>query len=250
MSTRLRALALCLVLTGCASSSLSPVGEPHPKDPWEGFNRKVFALNDIVDEAAIKPAARVYQEVVPGPARQAVSNFFGNLGDAWSAVNWVLQGEIRQGVEQGARFAFNSTLGLAGLIDIAGEAGLEKRSANFAQTLGSWGVGRGPYLVLPLLGPSTVRDTVALPVDRLARSSVWFDGAGTQLAATALEVISVRASFLQAGELVEGIALDKYTFFRDAYLQRANYKKRPKASDDDEFEVLPTKPVAPAASAP
>ena len=165
-------------------------------------------------------------------------------------MNWLLQGELQLGVEQGARFAFNSVLGLGGLIDIAGEAGLEKRSANFASTLGTWGVGRGPYLVLPLVGPSTVRDTVALPVDRMARSSVLFDEAGSRIAATALEVIHTRASFLQAGELVEGIALDKYTFFRDAYLQRANYKKRPKPSEDDEFEVLPPKPAASAASAP
>jgi len=247
MRTRLQLAALTLALCACATP-LPPGAEPHPKDPWESFNRSVFAFNDVIDEAAVKPAARVYQEVVPEPARIAVSNFFGNLGDAWSAVNWLLQAEFRHSVEQGARFMFNSTLGLAGLIDLAGEAGLERRSQNFAQTLGAWGVGRGPYLVLPLLGPSTVRDTVALPVDRLARSSVWFDHANSQLAATTLELISVRASFLQAGELVEGIALDKYTFFRDAYLQRANMKRRSKPAEDDEFEVVPS--PAPAASAP
>jgi len=248
MRTRLQLAALSLALSACATP-LPPGAEPHPKDPWESFNRSVFAFNDVIDEAAVKPAARVYQEVVPEPARMAVSNFFGNLGDAWSAVNWLLQAEFRHSVEQGARFMFNSTLGLAGLIDLAGEAGLERRSQNFAQTLGAWGVGRGPYLVLPLLGPSTVRDTVALPVDRLARSSVWFDHANSQLAATTLELISVRASFLQAGELVEGIALDKYTFFRDAYLQRANMKRRNKPAEDDEFEVVPSQ-AQPAASAP
>ncbi|MBH9575997.1 MlaA family lipoprotein [Inhella proteolytica] len=248
MKARLQIAAVCVALSACAAP-LPPGAQPHPKDPWEGFNRRVFAFNDVIDEAAVKPAARAYQEVVPEPARIAVSNFFGNLGDVWSAVNWLLQGEFRYSVEQGARFMFNSTLGLAGLIDLAGEAGLEKRSQNFAQTLGAWGVGRGPYLVLPLLGPSTVRDTAALPIDRLARSSVWFDGANSQLAATALELISVRASFLQAGELVEGIALDKYTFFREAYLQRANMKKRAKSAEDDEFEVVPS-PSKPAASAP
>lgn len=248
MKLRVALLATALLLTACAAP-LPPGAQPHPKDPWEGFNRQVFAFNDVIDEAALKPAARIYQEVLPEPARVAVSNFFGNLGDAWSAVNWLLQGEIRHSVEQGARFMFNTTLGLAGLIDLAGEAGLEKRSQNFAQTLGTWGVGRGPYLVLPLIGPSTVRDTVAMPVDRMARSSVWFDAADSRLAASALELISVRASFLQAGELVEGIALDKYTFFRDAYLQRANYKKRAKPAEDDEFEVVPL-PAKAAASSP
>lgn len=240
-----------LLLAGCAAP-LPPGHQPHPKDPWEAYNRQVFAFNDIADETVLKPAAMVYERVLPAPVRTAVGNFFGNLSDAWSSVNWVLQGEPRLAVEQGARFVFNSTLGLAGLIDLAGEVGIEKRSANFAQTLGAWGVGRGPYVVLPLLGPSTVRDTVAMPIDRMARSSVWFGDANDRLVATSLEVVSLRASLLRAGELVEGIALDKYTFFRDAYLQRAIYKKRSKVSEDDEFEVLtpPAKPASSASAAP
>lgn len=241
-------VGMTALVAGCAAP-LPPGHQAHPKDPWEAYNRTVFAFNDIADETVLKPAAMVYEKAAPTPVRTAVSNFFGNLSDAWSAVNWVLQGEPRLAIEQGARFIFNSTLGLAGLADVAGEVGIDKRSANFAQTLGSWGVGRGPYLVLPLMGPSTVRDTVALPIDRMARSSVWFDHPSDRFMASGLELVSQRASLLRAGELVEGIALDKYTFFRDAYLQRANYKKRQKAEEDDFEVVAPTKPAS-AASAP
>lgn len=249
---RLRMALLALLLSGCASTALPPGVEPHPKDPWEGFNRKVFAFNDVLDEAAVKPAARAYQSAVPTPVRDSVGNFFGNLSDAWSSVNWLLQGEFRHSVEQGARFIFNSTFGIVGLFDVAGEAGIDKHSQNFAQTLGAWGVGRGNYLVLPLLGPSTVRDTFALPVDRLARSSVWFDTSAAQWWAAGVEAVHVRSTLLQAGELVEGIALDKYTFFRDAYLQRTNYQKKKwrAKSEDDGFEVVAPTPAASAASAP
>lgn len=250
--SRSRALFLALLLSGCAGTALPPGAEPHPKDPWEGFNRKVFAFNDVLDESVVKPAAQAYQATLPTPVRDSVGNFFGNLSDAWSSVNWLLQGEFRLGIEQGARFIFNSTFGIVGLFDVAGEAGIEKRSQNFAQTLGAYGVGRGNYLVLPILGPSTVRDTFALPVDRLARSSVWFGTDSGQWWAAGIEAVHTRATLLQAGELVEGIALDKYTFFRDAYLQRTNYQKKSKRNKDDDegFEVVAPTPAASAASAP
>ncbi|KQW51711.1 hypothetical protein ASD88_03570 [Pelomonas sp. Root662] len=216
-------------------------------DPWESWNRKVFAFNERLDENVLKPVATAYSEVVPSPVRQGIDNFFGNIGDAWSAVNLMLQGRFKPGVEQGMRFAVNSTLGLAGVLDIATEAGLEKNSQDFGKTLGKWGMGTGAYVVWPVFGPSSVRDSIALPVDWQASPAVVFDGGGSKVGITALNLVNTRANFLRAGDMLEGIALDKYTFYRDAYLQR-----RGSFDDDDEYEVLVpgNGASAPAAAAP
>lgn len=241
MKRGIAALAVAWAITGCANVA-SPVGERQPQDPYEAMNRKVFAFNESLDARLLKPTAEAYQRSVPSPVREGVSNFFGNLGDAWSAVNWLLQGEFNKGVEQGARFAWNTTLGLAGLFDVSSQFGLDKRSQDFGQTLGRWGVEQGPYLVLPVLGPSSLRDAAALPLNSMAGNGFWFDSRTTQITMQMLEVVSLRSSLLKAGDLVEGIALDKYTFFRDAYLQRRSIKPKTQA-DDDDFEVLPaTKP--------
>jgi phospholipid-binding lipoprotein MlaA len=247
MSSRLASsLLLAAALSGCAGVA-PPAGAPHPKDPYEALNRRMFVFNERLDAKVLKPAAQTYQSVVPSPVREGVRNFFGNLGDAWSAVNWLLQGDVHRGFEQGARFAWNSTLGLAGVFDVSSWMGLDKRSQDFGQTLGAWGVGAGPYLVLPVFGPSSVRDAAALPVNSMGGSGWWFDGERTQIALRALDVISLRADLLKAGDLVDGIALDKYTFFRDAYLQRRG-GKRQKPVDDDDFEVLPS--PSPASAPP
>jgi phospholipid-binding lipoprotein MlaA len=230
---RAAVLVLALALGGCASTGQQLA--PHPKDPYEATNRKIFAFNDALDRHLIKPVAQGYQAVVPAPVRESVGNFFGNLNDAWSAVNWLLQGEFNRATEQGARFAWNSTLGVAGLFDVSTAFGLEKRSQDFGQTLGAWGTGMGPYLVLPVFGPSSFRDVAALPVNRLAGSNLLFDESSSRLAAAALELVSLRGSLLAAEKVVDGVALDKYTFYRDAYLQR---RKAQKVQDDDEFEVL------------
>lgn len=202
-------------------------------DPWESWNRKVFAFNEKLDEAVLKPVATAYSNVVPSPIRTGIDNFFGNIGDAWSAINLLLQGRFKAGVEQGMRFAVNSTFGLAGVLDVATEAGLEKNSQDFGKTLGKWGMGTGAYIVWPVFGPSSVRDSLALPVDWQASPAVVFDDGRKKVAITALNLINTRANFLRAGEMLEGIALDKYTFYRDAYLQR-----RGSFDDDDEVEVL------------
>lgn len=202
-------------------------------DPWESWNRKVFAFNEKLDENVLKPVATAYTEIVPSPIRTGIDNFFGNIGDAWSAINLFLQGRFKAGVEQGMRFAVNSTLGLAGVLDIATEAGLEKNSQDFGKTLGKWGMGTGAYIVWPLFGPSSVRDSLALPVDWQASPGVIFDDGRKKVAITALSVVKTRANFLRAGEMLDGIALDKYTFYRDAYLQR-----RGSFDDDDAVEVL------------
>ena len=202
-------------------------------DPWESWNRKVFAFNEKLDEAVLKPVAQVYSDVVPSPIRTGIGNFFGNIGDAWSAVNLMLQGRWRVGLDQGMRFVVNSTFGLAGVLDVATEAGLEKNSQDFGKTLGKWGMGTGAYIVWPLFGPSSVRDSIALPVDWQASPAVVFDDGKKKVLITSLNLVNTRANFLRAGEMLEGIALDKYTFYRDAYLQR-----RGSFDDDDEVEVL------------
>jgi phospholipid-binding lipoprotein MlaA len=215
-------------------------------DPWESWNRKVFAFNESLDANVLKPVATAYSEIVPAPIRTGIDNFFGNIGDAWSAVNLILQGRFKTGVEQGMRFAVNSTLGLAGLLDVATEAGLEKNSQDFGKTLGKWGMGTGAYIVWPVFGPSSVRDSIALPIDWQASPAVLFDDGSKKVAITALSLVNTRANFLRAGDMLEGIALDKYTFYRDAYLQR-----RGSFDDDDEVEVLVpgNGASAPAASA-
>jgi phospholipid-binding lipoprotein MlaA len=202
-------------------------------DPWESWNRKVFAFNESLDANVLKPVATAYSEIVPSPIRTGIDNFFGNIGDAWSAVNLMLQGRFKTGVEQGMRFAVNSTLGLAGVFDVATEAGLEKNSQDFGKTLGKWGMGTGAYIVWPVFGPSSVRDSIALPIDWQASPAVIFDDGSKQVAITALNLVNTRANFLRAGDMLEGIALDKYTFYRDAYLQR-----RGSFDDDEEVEVL------------
>jgi phospholipid-binding lipoprotein MlaA len=202
-------------------------------DPWESWNRKVFAFNDELDRVILKPVATAYTEVVPSPVRQGIDNFFGNISDAWSAVNLLLQGRFKSGIEQGMRFAVNSTFGLAGLLDIATDAGLEKNSQDFGKTLGKWGMGTGAYIVWPVFGPSSVRDSIGLPFDWQASPGVIFDDGRKKVVITALSAVNARANFLRAGAMLDGIALDKYTFYRDAYLQR-----RGSFDDDDEVEVL------------
>ena len=168
LTSALRCLSLALLALGL--SACAALGDPHATrlttDPWESWNRKVFGFNESLDRHVLKPVATAYSEIVPGPVRQAVTNFFGNVDDAWSAVNLLLQGRFKPGAEQTMRFALNSTFGLAGLLDIATEAGIDRRREDLGKTFGRWGVGNGPYIVWPLLGPSLLRASFALPLDR------------------------------------------------------------------------------------
>jgi len=244
----LRQLLLILgivLLSGCAS--LRGPGAPGQKlDPWESWNRKVFNFNEALDASVLKPVATLYSDVVPAPVRQAADNFFSNVADAWSAVNLLLQGRFKASVEQGMRFAVNSTLGFAGLLDISTEVGLERKSEDLGKTFGVWGTGTGAYIVWPLFGPSSLRDTLALPFDRIATSPTLVVKDGySKTALGALQLINARANFLRAGEMLDGIALDKYTFIRDAYLQR-----RGSFGNDDEYEVLTPEPAGAPASSP
>jgi len=208
------ALVLAGTLAGCATSG------GNPADPLEPFNRAVFAFNDTVDTAVIKPVAKGYRRVVPGILRTGISNFFSNLEDVWISVNDVLQGKFQQGVDDFGRVLFNSTFGIAGIFDFASELGFQKHNEDFGQTLGWWGVGSGAYLVLPILGPSTIRDGFGLLLDTQADLVFYIDGVPVHNSLYGTRAISNRANLLDASSVIEQAALDKYTFVREAWLQR------------------------------
>lgn len=208
-------LAAALVLAAATA------GAQTASDPLEGFNRGVQKFNDGVDEAVLKPVAEGYRKLLPQFVRTGVANFFGNLGDGWSAVNHLLQGKPGDALDMTLRVAVNTTFGLAGVLDVASEAGIDRRSEDFGQTLGVWGLPAGPYLVLPLLGPSSLRDAAGRPLDMAATSlNLVTDDSGLRSGGTVLSVVDTRASLLGATRLLDDIALDRYTFLRDAYLAR------------------------------
>ncbi len=210
------AATLALSLVGCATGP-----DAHPRDPLEPFNRGVYRFNEAVDEAVLKPVAEGYQAAVPRPVRTGVSNFFGNLRDLWSALNAALQARPQPAAENIMRFSVNTVFGLGGVLDIASEMGIPRTTLDFGHTLGRWGVPPGPYVVLPLLGPSTVRDTVALPVDQRGDPvAQGVEDVATRNTLQAVRIVDQRAGLLRAGELLEQAALDKYGFTRDAYLAR------------------------------
>ncbi len=208
--------AVLAVLGGCATGP-----QANPNDPFEPFNRSMTRFNDGLDDAVLKPVATAYRDAVPSPVRTGVHNFFGNLRDAWSAVNALLQARPREAVENFMRFNVNTFLGLGGLLDIATEMGIERTTLDFGHTLGRWGVPAGPYVVLPFFGPSSVRDATGLLADRQGDLVVQgVDHVPTRNTLYGLRVVDTRAGLLRAGELLEEAALDKYSFTRDAYLQR------------------------------
>lgn len=214
--SRSAALALTFsLLAGCATGP-----DANPRDPLEPFNRGVYQFNDAVDTAVLKPVATAYQKVTPSPVRTGVSNFFGNLGDLWSSVNAGLQLRPREATENLMRFSVNTVFGLAGVLDIASEMGIPRTRLDFGQTMGRWGAPSGPYLVLPLLGPSSVRDGTGLVVDFVGDPVSSVDHVPTRNSLMALRVVDTRAGLLRATNLLEEAALDKYSFTRDFYLNR------------------------------
>jgi len=196
----------------------------NPADPWESFNRSVFRFNEGVDQAVLKPVAKAYQSATPEVVKTGVSNVFGNLRDIWSTVNLFLQFKPKAGLQMGTRVLINSTLGLYGLLDIATPAGLDRQSEDFGQTLGHWGVGSGPYVMLPLLGPSTLRDATAfVVVDRNGDPLGELTPVSDRNVAVAVRVVDQRSKLLPMEKTMDAIALDRYSFIRDAYLQRRRY---------------------------
>jgi phospholipid-binding lipoprotein MlaA len=184
------------------------------------MNRATYAFNDAIDENVLKPVAKGYQTVTPGFFRAGVSNLFTNVGDVATALNNLLQGKAGDGASDAGRFLVNSTLGVLGLFDVATPMGLEKHNEDFGQTLGKWGVPSGAFLVLPLMGPSTLRDASGRAVDSFAGYSRYVDHIPTRNSAFGLEIIDLRANLLGASSTLDAAALDKYQFVRDAYLQR------------------------------
>jgi phospholipid-binding lipoprotein MlaA len=232
-SVRRLALGVLLVVVGLMAGCAT-VANPDRRDPLESFNRGMFDFNTGVDRVVLKPVAKGYQAVVPQWARRGVGNFFNNLGDVWSAINNGLQARGQETGDSIGRVMVNTTLGLGGIIDVASDLGIDRHSTNFGSTLGRWGVYPGPYIVLPLLGPATLREVAALPVDQQGNMITHVPDEATRTGLTVLNVVDLRAQYLRAGEVVNGAALDRYTFTREAYLQRqrnADYDGNPPEED-------------------
>jgi phospholipid-binding lipoprotein MlaA len=218
---------LALWVCGCASVSPSPSSQagdseepPTTADPFEHYNRAMFAFNDSVDGALIKPVAQAYRDAVHPGFRQMVSNFFGNLGDMWTAVNQLLQGKPALAASDFGRVLINTIAGFGGIADFASAMGIEKHREDFGQTLGRWGVGSGPYLVLPFFGPSSLRDAPSLVGDLYADPLGNVIHGRAFVGAWGVRVTDRRAELIPAEKLLESVALDRYSFIRDGYLQR------------------------------
>ncbi|WP_066268405.1 MlaA family lipoprotein [Hydrogenophaga palleronii] len=225
MTHRQRPLRKTVQLAGLAAtlsllSACATGPDANPSDPLEPFNRGVYRFNDAIDTAVLKPVATAYQNVTPSPIRTGVGNFFGNLGDLWSSVNAGLQLRPLEATENLMRFSVNTVFGLAGVLDIATEMGIPRTRIDFGQTLGRWGAPPGAYLVLPLFGPSTVRDGAASLVDGMADPVVGLDHVATRNSLIGLRVVDGRSRLLRASDMLDEAALDKYSFMRDLYLSR------------------------------
>ena len=243
--SRLRAGVLCgavclLLAGGCATNG-------NPRDPLEPMNRAIYTFNDGVDHLLIKPFAEFYRFVIPEFARTGVSNFFSNLNDVIVLLNSLLQGKMTQAASDTGRILFNSTAGVLGLFDLATGLGMEKHNEDFGQTLGYWGIGDGPYLVLPFIGPSSARDAVGWVGDFYAWPVSYVDDVTTRRVLIGIRIISVRADLLEASQILETAALDPYQFVRDAYLQRRRnlvYDGKPPPDEDDLVDEPKRKPAA------
>jgi phospholipid-binding lipoprotein MlaA len=232
-TTRMALVLMVLSLAGCATTN--------PRDPLEPMNRKIFGFNEAVDQVLIKPVAAGYAAVVPTFVQTGVGNVIKNIKDVWSAANLFLQGRPGEGAQEILRVGINSTLGLGGLLDIATPMQMERHNEDLGQTFGVWGVPSGAYLVLPLFGPSTVRDAVALPADNYFSPTLLFQQVPDINAVRVLTVVHTRAQLLDATALMSDVALDKYAFVRDAYLQRRRnliYNGEP----PDEFSLRDDEP--------
>ena len=231
MGRCLTALTLAAMLGGCASMG-------NPKDPLEGFNRAVFALNEDVDKAIIRPAARGYEAVLPQPVRQGIANVFANVGDVFVAVNSLLQGKVPEAINDLGRVMVNTTLGVLGWRDVASELGVDKHNEDFGQTLGAWGVGEGPYLVLPFFGPRTLRDSAGLILDLKVDPLGQVTPIPERNTLIVTRVLSERQQLFAADKIVEEAALDRYSYLRNAYLQRRRNQvfdgNAPRARDEDQ----------------
>ncbi len=239
------AFAVLVVTSGCAT--LPPNAGQDPRDPWEKFNRNVFAFNDGLDEAVLKPLAELYVKL-PNGLRDCFSNAFANLRGPSTAINNTLQGKPAEGLSDLGRFAVNTTVGIVGCFDVASEIGLERHREDFGQTLGVWGFAPGPYLVMPIFGPSSVRDAIGIyGVEPFLDLNFYIDYPVVEYTVLGLRVVNERAELLPADRLVREAALDRYSFIRDGYLQRRRslvYDGNPprEVDPDDEPEDAKSEP--------
>ena len=246
------AAALCALalLGGCAT-----VANPDPRDPWESYNRGMSTFNDTVDGAILKPIALGYTQALPQFVRTGVSNFFNNLSDVWSFANNVLQAKPEAALSSLWRVVINTTIGLGGVLDPATDMRLQRYREDFGQTLGYWGVPPGPYVVLPILGSSTLRDTVALPADWYGQPTEYLSNAAVRNSLFVLQLVNLRSQLLEVGDLLNAAALDPYAFRRDAYLQKrlndvydGNPPQNEERYDLDDDPAPAAQPLAPAVS--
>lgn len=234
---RLPLLLALLGVSGCATLD----GPTEKQDPLESFNRAMFRFNDGFDRHLLKPVAEGYQEVMPQPLNTSISNVFSNLDDVIVVLNDILQLKFEQTLSDLGRLTFNTTLGLLGIFDVASPMAMPKHHEDFGQTLGHWGVGNGPYLVLPFLGPSSARDGVGLVADWQVDPVARIDDDTERWSALTLKAIDIRAGLLSASRVLDTAALDRYTFLREAYLQKRNslvYDGNPPNRDIDDFDPL------------
>ncbi len=216
------ALVVVFTLSASACVTLPPNSQRVPQDPWESWNRGVYKFNDVLDRAIAKPIAKGYVHVVPHPIRTGVSNFFDNLKMTTVMVNDALQGKFRASATDLGRFLLNSTVGIGGILDPASSAGLDKNNEDFGQTLGHWGVHAGPFVELPLLGPSDVRDAPSRLVDAYTNPGAYIRNAYVKWGLYTVSLVDSRAALLPLDDTLQHV-YDPYAFIRDAYLQRRAY---------------------------
>jgi phospholipid-binding lipoprotein MlaA len=228
-----------LLLSGCAIKPAAPKDERSPADPWEPLNRQVHGFNTGLDRFTLKPIAKGYEKVIPQVMRTGVGNFSSNLRTPLNAVNHFLQGKGRTGMNEIGRFIANSTIGVFGLIDVATYMGMERHNEDFGQTFAKWGVPDGPFVVIPILGPRTLRDAVAIPLNIYGDLLIHYDNASVRDKIYLLRLIDVRARLFPAEKLLEG-SQDRYLSIREAYLQRRLYliHDGDPPVDDDLFDDL------------
>lgn len=215
----------------CAMLVLLPVsGQASEDDPWEGMNRAVFRFNDTLDTYALKPVAKGYQTVTPQFLEDGIHNMFKNVGEVGNLSNNLLQGKFRDAGVDTSRLLFNTIFGVFGFFDVAKKMGLQRNDEDFGQTLGKWGVSSGPYVVLPFLGPSTVRDTVAMVPDSYVSPGLQIDDVSTRNTVFGLRIVDTRANLLSSERMITG---DKYIFIRNAYLHNREFKVRDGQVEDD-----------------
>ena len=214
---KVAALSGMIALSGCATTN-SEFADP--RDPYEDYNRAMYSFNDALDQAIFKPLGQGYNAIVPAPVNKGVSNFFNNISDVTSAVNNLLQFKVGRAISDVGRVAVNSTIGIAGLFDVASNMNMPRYNEDFGQTLGTWGVASGPYIVLPVIGPSSGRDTVGVVADWFTDPVTYIEDDAVRWGLRGLDLVDTRAGLLNASRVLDSAAIDPYAFVRDAYLQK------------------------------